>query len=116
MSTWSGMWLRWQKLVQLPVPVENVTPLPEITSILEGVDEFVPSKEYRTWIAGLDMVMNALSYQYFLSYLFMLIAARRFEGSHALHQGVVVHHPGVACFIFHIVGKSASSKLCNMSS
>ena len=39
-------------LVQVSTrPVENATPLPEISSTLEGIDELAPSKEYRSWIS-----------------------------------------------------------------
>lgn len=32
-------------------PVENAKPLPETSSMLEGIDELAPSKEYRSWIS-----------------------------------------------------------------
>jgi hypothetical protein len=54
-------------------PMQSDTALPDISHLLEGVDDLVPSKEYRTWMAALDVVINAPSYQYFLAYLFVLI-------------------------------------------
>ena len=62
-----------QKVVQVATPVENPVPLPEISSILEGIDELVPSKEYRSWISAVDVIVNCPSYQYFLSYLYVLV-------------------------------------------
>ena len=49
------------KNVRLSSPIESKFPLPDITHTLEGIDEMVPSKEYRTWIAALDVVINCPS-------------------------------------------------------
>ena len=62
------------KQVALSAPIESTYPVPDISAILEGVDDLVPSKEYRSWIAAVDTVVNCPSYQYYLAFLLVLIA------------------------------------------